>query len=151
MKSEILFLGVTAVVSLTLAADSPTPVATPTAPKPTEQPQLPVPTAWTGNGCSILTVSETPKSTGILVISSHPHSPADRDWPANHDWTAFPLPHRLPFGVRSWGSASVVYYGFGYFSMPLSFWPTVSLLCILPLGACAGSALLFRRRYENAA
>jgi hypothetical protein len=72
--------------------------------------------------------------------------------PPDHDWTVTTEHHflcRHTLGVRSWGSRSFVFYGFGFVDVPFSFWPVFSLVCGLPVGACAIPIFVFRRRHEH--
>ena len=80
MKSTILFLGVVAVVSLTFAADAPTPAATPTPTKPTKQPEI--------KTAEIpVFVSESDKGKGILLFLPQALSASHRGTEIEFDYS----------------------------------------------------------------
>jgi hypothetical protein len=77
MKSKILFLGVVAVVSLTFAADAPTPAATPA---PTKQPEIKIAEIP-------VFVSESDKGKGILLFLPQALSASHRGTETEFDYS----------------------------------------------------------------
>jgi hypothetical protein len=80
MKSTILFLGIVAVVSLTFAADAPTPAVTPALTKPAKQPEI-------KTAEMPVSVSGSDKGKGILLFLPQALSASHRNTEIEFDYS----------------------------------------------------------------